>query len=39
MLEILLSYRLSERYYKPIVNAVSAIFALVIVFSLVAGFL
>ena len=39
MLEILLSYRLSERHYKPIVNAVSAIFALVIVFSLVAGFL
>ena len=39
MLEILLSYKLSENQYKPIVNALSAVFAIIIVFSLVAGFL
>ena len=39
MLEILLSYRLSENQYRPIVNSVSAIFILIIVFSLVAGFI
>ncbi len=39
MLEILLSYKLSEEYYRPIVNALSAVLAMVIVFSLVAGFL
>lgn len=39
MLEILLSYRLSEQHYKPIVNAVSAVFAIIIVFSLLAGFM
>ena len=39
MLEILLSYKLSENQYKPIVNAISAVMAMIIVFSLVAGFL
>ncbi len=39
MLEILLSYRLSENQYKPIVNAVSAVFAIIIIFSLVVSFL
>ena len=39
MLEILLSYRLSEKQYTPIVNSVSAIFAIVIVFSLIVGFI
>ena len=39
MLEILLSYKLSEEHYKPIVNALSVVLAMVIVFSLVAGFL
>ena len=39
MLEILLSYRLSEKQYTPIVNSISAIFAIVIVFSLIVGFI
>ena len=39
MLEILLSYKLSEQHYKPIVNALSVVLAMVIVFSIVAGFL
>ena len=39
MLEILLSYKLSEKQYKPIVNSISAIFAIIIVFSLVVGFI
>lgn len=39
MLEILLSYKLSENQYKPIVNSISAVFAIVIVFSIVAGFI
>lgn len=39
MLEILLSYRLSEQHYKPIVNSLSVVMAMVIVFSIVAGFL
>ena len=39
MLEILLSYKLSEEHYTPIVNALSVVLAMVIVFSLVAGFL
>ena len=39
MLEILLSYKLSENYYKPIVNALSVVMAIIIVFSIVAGFL
>lgn len=39
MLEILLSYKLSENQYKPIVNSLSAVFAIVIVFSIVASFI
>ena len=39
MLEILLSYKLSEQHYKPIVNALSAVLAMIIVFSIVAGFI
>ena len=39
MLEILLSYKMSERYYRPIVNALSAVLAMVIVFSLIVGFI
>ncbi len=39
MLEILLSYKLSERYYRPIVNALSAVLAMVIIFSLIVGFI
>ncbi len=38
MLEILLSYKLSEEHYKPIVNSISAIMAMIIIFSLVASF-
>lgn len=38
MLEILLSYKLSEEHYKPIVNALSAVMAMIIIFSIVAGF-
>ena len=39
MLEILLSYRLSEKQYKPIVNSISAVFAIIIVFSILVGFI
>lgn len=39
MLEILLSYRLDENHYKPIVTSISVIMVMIIVFSLVAGFL
>lgn len=39
MLEILLSYKMSERYYRPIVNALSGVMAIIIVFSIVVGFL
>lgn len=39
MLEILLSYKLSENVYKPIVNALSVVMAVIIVFSIVVGFL
>lgn len=39
MLEILLSYKLSENVYKPIVNALSVIMAMVIVFTIVASFI
>ena len=39
MLEILLSYKLPEEQYKPIVNALSIVMAMIIVFSLIAGFL
>lgn len=39
MLEILLSYKLPENIYKPIVNALSVVMAMIIVFSIVAGFI
>ena len=39
MLEILLSYKLSEQYYRPFVNALSAVLAMIIVFSIIAGFI
>ena len=39
MLEILLSYKLSESKVKPIVNALSIVLAMIIIFSIVAGFL
>lgn len=39
MLEVLLSYKLPESQYKPLVNSISVIMALIIIFSLVAGFL
>ena len=39
MLEILLSYKMSEKYYKPIITSLSVVLALIIVFSIVAGFL
>ena len=38
MFQILLSYKLSEEQYTPIVNALSVVLAMVIVFSIVAGF-
>ena len=39
MLEILLSYKLPEYYYKPIVNALSGVMAIIIIFSLIVGFI
>lgn len=39
MLEILLSYKLPENIYKPIVNALSVVMAMIIVVSIVAGFI
>lgn len=39
MLEILLSYKLSENLYKPIVNALSGVMAMIIIFSLIVGFI
>ncbi|MBQ2354021.1 MAG: site-2 protease family protein [Methanobrevibacter sp.] len=39
MLQILLSYKMSEEKYIPIVNALSVVLAMVIVFSLVASFI
>lgn len=39
MLEILLSYKLSEQHYKPMVNALSVVMAMIIVFSLVVSFI
>ena len=39
MLEILLSYKLSENQYKPIVNALSGVMAIIIIFSLIVGFI
>lgn len=39
MLEVLLSYKLPEHQYKPLVNSISVIMAMIIVVSLIAGFL
>ncbi|WP_407392559.1 site-2 protease family protein [Methanobrevibacter sp.] len=39
MLEILLSYKLSEEHYVPIVNAISAVMAIIIIFSIVVSFI
>ncbi|MCR5025913.1 MAG: site-2 protease family protein [Methanobrevibacter sp.] len=39
MLEVLLSYKLPEHQYKPLVNSISVIMALIIIVSLIAGFL
>ena len=39
MLQILLSYKMSEEKYIPIVNTLSVVLAMVIVFSLVASFI
>lgn len=39
MLETLLTYKFSEDAVKPVVNAVSAVMAMIIIFSIVAGFI
>lgn len=39
MFEILLSYKLKEKYYKPIVKVVSVFLGLIIVFSILYGFI
>ena len=39
MLEILLKYKMSEATARPIVNAISAVMGMIIVFSLIVGFL
>lgn len=39
MLEILLTYKLSEAQAKPIVNAISVVLAIVVIFSLLVGFI
>ena len=39
LLEILLSYKLSKEYYTPIINSLSVVMVMVIVFSLLAGFI
>lgn len=39
MLEILLSYKLDKKQYKPVVNSLSMVLAMVIIFSLIAGFI
>lgn len=39
MLEVLLSYKLDESKYKPLVNSISVVMALIIIFNLIAGFL
>ena len=39
MLETLLTYKFSEESVKPVVNALSAVMAMIIVFSIVAGFI
>ncbi|MDO5823542.1 site-2 protease family protein [Methanobrevibacter sp.] len=39
MLEILLSYKFPEKTVKPVVNSLSAVMALIVIFSIVAGFI
>lgn len=39
MLEILLTYKMSEAQAKPIVNAISVVLAIVVIFSLLVGFI
>ena len=39
MLEILLSYKLPENIYRPLVNSISVIMGMIIIFSLVASFI
>ena len=39
MLEILLSYKMSEEHYKAVVNSISAVMGMIIIFSLLAGFM
>ena len=39
MLEILLSYKLKDSQVKPIINALSVVLAIIIIFSILAGFL
>ena len=39
MFEILLSYKLKEEYYKPIVKFVSIVLGLIIIFSVIYGFI
>lgn len=39
MLEILLSYKLSDEQVRPIINSISMVMAMIIVFSLIAGFI
>ncbi|WP_415952748.1 site-2 protease family protein [Methanobrevibacter woesei] len=39
MFEIVLSYKLKEKTYKPITNAVSIVLATIIIFSLIYGFI
>ena len=38
MLEILLNYKLPEEKYNPIVNSLSVVMSMIIIFRLVAGF-
>lgn len=39
MLEVLLSYRLSEDVYKPIVNSLSVVIAMIVIVNIIVGFL
>lgn len=39
LVEILLSYKLPEKHYKPIVNALSAVMAMIVIFSVLASFI
>ena len=39
MFETLLSYKMSEHFYKPIVNALSLVLGMIIIFSIIYGFI